>query len=230
MVEQEQSAFMLHSRPYRENQQLVDLLTEYNGKVTAIAYSGKTNKSNKKGLLQPFLPLKIVLKGHNQLKNLSRVEASGKSYQLNHHYLYSGFYVNELLVRLLGEHVICAEMFQCYQKTLFDLSQQKSIETILRQFEMMLLDELGLSIDFSPVFELTSSSYYYIQEQGFIPALDKLPLPCYDGLHLQAIAQQELSTQQVLNTYKVLMRQIINGLLDNKPLNSRKLFIKRELN
>ena len=50
----EQSAFVLHSRPYREHQQIVDLLTEHNGKVSAVVYTGKTNKSNKKGLLQPF--------------------------------------------------------------------------------------------------------------------------------------------------------------------------------
>ena len=33
----EQNAFVLHSRPYRENQQLVDLLTQQYGKVTALS-------------------------------------------------------------------------------------------------------------------------------------------------------------------------------------------------
>ena len=48
MIEIEQSAFLLHSRPYRENQQIVEFLTENYGKTSAIVYVGKTLKSNKK--------------------------------------------------------------------------------------------------------------------------------------------------------------------------------------
>jgi DNA repair protein RecO (recombination protein O) len=226
MVEIEQSAFLLHSRPYRENQQIVEFLTENNGKTSAIVYVGKTLKSNKKGLLQPFSPLNIILKGNGSLKLLNRVEASEKSYKLTGNYLYSGFYLNELLVRLLGEHIECTELYSQYKTSLLALLACEPLELILRNFEMTLLDELGQCFDFSPVFDIDCATFYYVQEQGFIPAITKMKLPCYDRMHIQAIAQDQFTDKNVLHSYKILMRQTINHFLDVRPLKSRKLFIK----
>lgn len=225
----EQSAYLLHSRPYQEHQLIVELLTENEGKVSAIVYPGKTQKSNKKALLQPFLPLKVTLKGNSNLKYLSRIESIEKSFGLKGNYLYSGFYVNEMLVRLLGKDIACNDLFLQYHQCLSQLSVGESIENTLRQFELCLLDELGLCFDFSPVFESEANSFYYLAEQGFVPAFDKMALPCYSRLHLQAIAQQELYEKSVRQSYKVLMRQVFSHLLGNKPLNSRKLFIPKPL-
>ena len=50
----EQNAFVLHSRPYRENQQLVDLLTQQDGKVTALVYVGQSKRSIKKALVHLY--------------------------------------------------------------------------------------------------------------------------------------------------------------------------------
>ena len=225
----EQSAFVLHSRPYRDHKQIVELLTEHEGKVSAIVYSGKTNKSNKKGLIQPFNPLNVVLKGHGSLRNLSRIELSEKSFFLRGDHLYSGFYLNELLVRLLGESIACPILFHHYKLSLSALSEKKPIEPVLRKFELDLLDELGFSLDFSPVFNNKSQNFYYITEQGFISAEEKLNLPIFKSEHLHAIAEQDLADSGVLHCNKILMRQVINGLLGGKPLNSRKLFLKRSI-
>jgi len=226
MEELEQSAFLLHSRPYRENQILLEFLTAQQGKISAISYLGKSLKSNKKALLQPFTPLKIILKGQGNLKYLKRVEPAKKSYQLVGNYLYSGFYLNELQVRLLGEHIPYDELFCQYQQSIEKLAQQVPIEVVLRKFENILLEELGMTIDYSPVFSENVPNYYYYPERGFLPAVNKLAQPSYNSLHLQAIAKNDLSAKGVMQTYKILMRQIINHLLDGKPLNSRKLFIQ----
>jgi len=224
----EQNAFVLHSRPYREHQLIVDLLTQEYGKVSAVVYSGKTNKSNKKGLLQPFGRLNVVLKGNNNLKNLSRIEASKKSFILKGEHLYSGFYLNELLIKLLGELIPCPDLFQQYQACLQALTSTQEIEPILREFELNLLAELGFSLDFAPVFEQDSEFFYFIAEQGFIPAVEKLNLPLYDKTHLEAIAEKVIATENILKTNKILIRQVFNHLLGGRPLNSRKLFIKNK--
>ncbi len=224
MDELTQSAFLLHSRPYREHQQLLDFFTEHDGRVAAITYIGKSKKSNKKALLQAFSPLKIELYGQGSLKKLRQVEAGGKSYLLTNNHLYSAFYLNELLVRLLGEQISCQTLFEQYHQSLITLSKQQPIEIILRNFELALLDELGLSFDFSPVFDLNTSHFYYVVEQGFVPASSKLALPCYQAKHLQLIAQQVLSSPEVLHCFKVLMRQVLHHALGGKPLHSRKLF------
>ncbi|WP_440874384.1 DNA repair protein RecO [Thalassotalea sp. PLHSN55] len=222
----EQAAFLLHSRPYREHQVIVELLTEHDGKVAAISYLGRTPKSNKKGLLQPFLPLTVLLKGKGNLKNLSRVEAQQKSYPLTGNFLYSGFYLNELLVRLLGEHISCNGLFEQYNKSIQGLANQQPIEQILRQFEAFLLDELGLCFDYSPLFSQQAKRFYYLPEQGFVPVLESSSQPSYLTEHLQAIAQSNFDSPEVLLSYKLLMRQVINHLLGGQPLNSRKLFKK----
>lgn len=244
----EQSAFVLHSRPYRENQQLVDLLTEQDGKVTALVYVGQSKRSIKKGLIQPFLPLNVILKGQGSFKQISQVDTLGKSYPLIKHSLFSAFYINELLIRLLTEYITCQQLFFQYKTTLFALSQGEEIAPQLRLFELSLLEELGLSFDFSPVFEHDVSYFHYIAEQGFVPVysnantFSKNSALCFDKRHLQAIAQREalyqrastdelLSedkvTEEVSYTFKLLMRQVINQLLGNKPLNSRKLFANK---
>ncbi len=224
MQELEQEAYLLHSRPYRENQLLLEFITEHSGKVSALSYVGRSGKSTKKGLLQPFTPLTIVLKGTTSLKNLNRVEASQKSFRYSGHYLFSAFYLNELLVRLLGEQIVCEELFHQYKSSLVALHQKSPLEVILRKFEFVLLDELGVSLDFSPVAQTSASHFYYLAEEGFIPVLNKLSLPRYARDHLLVIAQQTQATVEEFQCYKILMRQIINQLLDGKPLNSRKLF------
>jgi len=222
----EQSAFLLHSRPFKDNQLIVDLLTENDGKVSAVVYNGKTQKSNKKGLLQPFLPLNVLLKGKGQLKNLSRVECHRKSYALKGDNVFCGFYLNELIVRLLGEHIECGMLFHQYRESLIALEAQETQEYILRQFETVLLDELGQSFDFTPVFEFDEPYFYYILEQGFVPAIEQHHHPKYGRKQLQQIAYQAFNDAETLKTFKLLMRQVINNLLGGKPLNSRKLFTR----
>ncbi|PKG83437.1 DNA repair protein RecO [Colwellia sp. 75C3] len=246
----EQNAFVLHSRPYRENQQIVDLLTEHDGKLTALVYVGQSKRSIKKGLIQPFLPLRLTLKGQGNVKQITHIDSIAKSYSLIKHSLFSSFYINELLIRLLTEHIACQQLFFQYQATLIALAQGEEIAPHLRLFELALLEELGLSFDFSPVFEQDVKYFHYIAEQGFVPAYSYSPknsAQCFERSHLQAIAQRgylyqsslsgnsltesSLSesevTEDVSYTFKLLMRQVINQLLGNKPLNSRKLFANK---
>ena len=247
MIEVEQHAYLLHSRPYQEHNYIVELLTEYEGKVSAIAYIGKGLKNNKKALLQPFHPLNIVLKGRNALKILSRIESSSKSLNIVGEHLFSGFYLNELVVRLMTEQHPCLNLFNCYQQCLSDLALNKPLEKILRHFEMMLLIELGVLFDFSKLNEFTDvkqqdeqgfilnygvEKVCFSAEQGFVPVLNNQQIPCYTATytleHLHAIAAQRLDSADVMFTYKRLMRQVINALLGNKPLNSRKFFTNKQ--
>ena len=236
----EQKAFVLHVRPFKENQQLVELLTEREGKVSALVYVGQSKRSIKKALLQPFLPLSVTFKENttrsHRLRMLTRVEANSKSYVLTKNSLYSAFYLNELIVRLLTDDIICDTLFSQYHSTLAALSQNLSIAPHLRQFELCLLDELGLSLDFTPVFEQNSvniAGFYYVAEQGFMPAyhygIENITTPWFNTLHLQAIAEQNYDRNTpelsgVEQTFKLLMRQVFHHLLEGKPLNSRKLF------
>ncbi|MCW8864387.1 MAG: DNA repair protein RecO [Colwellia sp.] len=242
----EQSAYVLHSRPFQENQQLVELLTEHNGKVSALVYVGQSKRSIKKGLIQPFLPLRLILKEQgSSLKRIISVEASAKSYPLSKSSLYSAFYINELLVRLLNDDIVCESLFAHYQHAISALSQDLPIAAQLRKFELSLLDELGLSFDFEPIYTDNSDKvvgFYFVAEQGFMPAykyaINHITTPYFSTDHLQAIAayihhEKPIHNVEIENTFKLLMRSVIDHLLDGKPLNSRKLYssqIKKKFN
>ena len=227
MIETAQRAFILHTRPYQEHKVLVDCFTRELGRVAAVTYLPKSPKSDKKGLLQPFYPLSLSFSGQSSLKTLKQIESASKSIQLVGNALYSGFYLNELLVRLLPELMPCEELFCIYSDTLKKLAQGEPIEITLRSFESALLAELGVSVDFSVIFNEHVPEWVYLSEQGFVPALQLPKLPSFKSEHLIAIAHQQLDDKEVLSCYKLLMRQIFSGLLGDKPLNSRKLF-KRE--
>lgn len=239
-IQVEQHAFVLHSRPFKENQQLVELLTENEGKVSALVYVGQSKRSIKKGMIQLFLPLKLTYKGNDTtLKRISGIESTGNSYALSKDRLYCGFYINELLVRLLTNDIVCDDLFKKYELTLASLANNLPIAPQLRQFELSLLAELGLSFDFSPVLNQISDNivgFYYIADEGFVPAYNysiaNISTPWFKIAHLQAIAHhihhgEMLIEVEVEQTFKLLMRNVLNHLLDGKPLNSRKLFEKR---
>ena len=227
MIASAQQAFILHTRPYQDHKVLVDCLTRKDGRVAAVAYLPKSKKSDKKGLLQPFYPLSVSFSGNTTLKTLKQLESHGKSLKLAGNALYSGFYLNELLVRLLPEQMPCDDLFGTYVDCLNQLAAGQLLEPILRTFENALLAELGMSIDFSCVMTSAEQEWVYIAERGFAPAIHFPKMRPFKREHLIAIANQQLSDKRVLSCYKLLMRQIFSGLLGDKPLNSRILF-KRE--
>ncbi len=237
----ELQAFVLHARPFQENQQLVELLTEHEGKMSALVFVGQSKRSIKKGMIQPFLPLKITIKGSDaDLKRITQIESAGNSLSLRKYSLYSGFYVNELLVRLLNDDIRCEALFSQYQLTLSALADGLPIAPQLRKFELCLLAELGVSFDFGPVFEQNNENvvgFYHLAEHGFMPAytysVKNITTKWFYTEHLQSIAayvhhETPLTSKVVEHTFKLLMRDVIDHLLDGKPLNSRNLFTKNK--
>ncbi|TKB46176.1 DNA repair protein RecO [Thalassotalea mangrovi] len=225
-----QTVYLLHSRPYRENSLLLNLLSAELGHISAVAYAGSSRKNSKKAQLQPFSVLEVQLKVSGSMYTLSQIESATLPLPLSRQFLYSGFYLNELCVRLLPQNISCDPLFEQYHQALQQLNNQQSIEPILRKFEFSLLEELGLGIDFSVletepgVAERDSQYWYYLPEQGLIPADYQLQADKFCYQHLIAIRDGKLQQSDVLLTCKALMRQVFKPLLGNRPLQSRKLF------
>lgn len=226
MQDTPQLAYLLHSRPFQDDKVICELLTQDYGKVAVVAYQGKSAKSNKRALLQPFTPITVTIKGKSQLKTASRIESAGKSWLLTGDYLYSGMYLNELQVKLLGEYIPVPDLFEQYKVSIEGLEQQRPIEPILRQFENSLLEELGFGIDYSVLTSFEEGICQYIPEQGFVPVNIKSKAPVLNVAHLLSIWHGHIDNAEVLYHYKLLMRQIIQHLLAGKPLNSRQFFAK----
>lgn len=225
-----QPAYILHTRPYRDTSMLVDFLTPDFGRITAVARGVRSRKTPKRNLLNPFTRLLISFQGKTDLKLLTHFETEGAHYPLSAKHLFSGFYLNELLVRLLPELDAHPDIYSLYERSLQSLSAQQDLESILRVFELQLLQELGYGIDFesdAKSGELISAQGKYCLDpaQGLYWAHADAPSTNqFAGVYIHAIAQQDFSSPEVKQAAKRITRMLLKPLLGTKPLASRELF------
>ncbi len=147
------AGFVLHTRALRETSLLVDVLTPDYGVTRLVARGARSSRSRIRPLAQPFQPLLVSWSGAHELKTLTALEEQGRSYALEKINLACAYYLNELLLRLLPPDQPCATVFARYAASLAELSTVKSagatIESILRHFEIELLDSMGLLPNFA---------------------------------------------------------------------------------
>lgn len=220
----QEQGYILHRSPFRERSVIVDFFGFEAGRQRFILHTTKANK----GLLQPFLLLSLSVRGKGELKNGSQLEALGNAENLHGHYLYSAFYVNELMRYLLEAYEPAPDLYTLYQNTLKNLGLQADLEGTLRGFEHELLSLLGYGIDFEwdvdgrPV--AVENHYRFVNELGF-QAIDR-KLAGFSGADLIAIGNNELESPTTKLAAKRIFRQVINTLLDGRELKSRRLFAK----
>lgn len=227
---QQEPAYVLHRRPYRETSLLVDLFTLNNGRMTVVARGANGPRSPLKAQLQPFQPLLVDWQGRSDLKTLTQTD-NRPGVSLGHgRALYSGFYLNELLQKLLPAGEASHELFVAYLAALAELASGADVEPILRRFEGALAESLGYGFAWDAVAGTGESVredriYCYDPQQGILasPApqarLQRLP-----GSVLLSIATGNLAGDAERRVGKQVMRALVDFLLQGKPLNSRGLF------
>ncbi|WP_100052154.1 DNA repair protein RecO [Basfia succiniciproducens] len=228
-MENLQRGFVLHRKPYSETSLLVDLFTEESGRLTVLAKGARAKRSALKSVLQPFTPLLLRWTGKSSLKILTKAEPAAIALPLQQTALFSGFYVNELITRVIEPETPNPQLFQDYLHCLTSLAvSQNFVEPALREFEFKLLHILGYGVDFlhcagsgEPVDE--NMTYRYREEKGFIASLIKDNLTFF-GRELIAFERQDFSEKSVLQAAKRFTRVALKPYLGNKPLKSRELF------
>ena len=229
MVLEPLTGFLLHRRSYRETSYLTDLFTLELGKISAVARGVRGNKGDKKSLLQSFQLLLLSVSGRHELRNLNQLESAGPMLQLVGHQLFSAMYLNELLNRVLPKEVPHPELFLSYQQSLHWLSSGGDIEPCLRQFELLLLEDMGYGIDLSQEYESGQSieadiDYCFVLENG-IRRIDENAQGSnrFSGKALLQVSDN-VWTRSSLQCAKRITRMALSPLLGQKPLKSRELF------
>src|SRR3982074_3801836 len=97
-----QPGFVLHSYPYKETSLIVDVLSRDYGRIGLIAKGAKRPHSQLRGVLQTFQPLSVGWSGKSEVRTLNAAEWVGGLLPLEKSALLCGFYLNELLVKLLA--------------------------------------------------------------------------------------------------------------------------------
>lgn len=219
-----QSAFVLHSRPYRESSALVDFFTP-EGRLRAVLRGARGKAGT---LARPFVPLEVELRGRSDLKAVARLESAGLAYWLDGNALFSGMYLNELLIRLLPAEDAHPAMFEHYVATLPALASKRPLEPILRAFEWRLLTELGygfaLDRDLSGHSIASGGLYRLLPDTGLEPVSHFQP-GLFNGTELLAMAEADWEVPGALAAAKRLMRQALAPHLGGRPLVSRELFM-----
>lgn len=232
-----QPAYVLHTRNFRDTSLLVEVITADYGRISLVAKgargSGKAAK-HKRALIQPFNPLIISFSGKSELKTLTALEPYTTALSLEGKKLFSAFYVNELLTRLLQPGDEQPEIYTLYEWVLQSMSQLQNdaddIEITLRRFELKLLEYLGYGFDFSADIEtgaeiLPDTIYRYEVNRGFTVLTDQeLGQVCFSGKEILAIGSGEFD-QNNKKAAKRLCRLALKPHLGDKPLKSRELFI-----
>jgi len=223
-----QPAFVLHRKPYRETSLLVEAFTRDQGRVGLVARGVRRGSSRMAGLLQPFQPLLISWSGAGELQTLTGAEQGGQPALLRGRAVISGFYLNELLLRLLQRSDPHAELFAHYASAIQGLSESEG--PTLRAFEIALLEALGwgLNLQFDaqtgePI--EADSIYHYRLEEGPVrcehPPAAALTI---HGRSLMALSRRQLDSPEVLSEAKRLLRAALAIYLGNRPLESRALY------
>lgn len=216
-----QPAFVLRQQAYRETSLILDVLTRDYGRVPLLAKGVRKAKSKTLALLQPFVPLALSFLGKSGLKTLTHAETISANLGLSGLAVYCGFYANELVERFLHQHDPHPELFADYHQCLRRLGTGLDLEATLRKFELALLSQAGyglaLDVDSQGQPILDDRRYQFVAGDGFEADAQGL----FSGTVLLAISKNEFHHPVVLGEAKRLMRTVIDGHLQGKPLHSR---------
>ena len=224
-----QPAYILHRKPYRDTSLLLEIFSRDYGRIGLVARGAQGKRSTLKALLQPFQPLLLSWSGRGELQTLTAAEADGVPRPLVGEALLSGFYLNEILMRLLHRHDGHAELYSGYRRTLNTLSEGREYDWPLRLFERDLLQELGycLQLTHTADGELLEASkcYCYHPEQGpVLAATEQQDCLLVHGSTLLSLDSGQVDDIECRNEAKRLMRTVLQPYLGHRPLASRELF------
>ncbi len=149
------AAYVLHHYDWSESSLILDLFTREQGRIAVAAKGAKRPFSQLRGVLLPFQRLQVSLGRQapgddtREVHTLRGADWAGGHPMLSGAALFSGFSLNELLMKLLARHDPHAVLFDAYAGTVAALAEgdDAATQAALRAFELVLLREIGLLPD-----------------------------------------------------------------------------------
>ena len=226
----EQPGFVLHSYPYKETSLIVEVFARDHGRVPLIAKGAKRPHSKLRGVLQTFQPLQLAWSGKSEVRTLISAEWVGGLLPLERSALLCGFYLNELLVKLLARDDPHPALFDAYVSALNQLAHDEPPAIVLRQFEIALLKETGVAgslVESPQSGERFEPDLYYVFEpdRGPREAMASDTAPVVSGKTLIDMEAGDYSDPATQQQSKFLMRYLLAHHLGNMTLNTRQILI-----
>lgn len=222
--------YLIHHRKYRDRSHIIHLFTQEYGRVDGILRQVPAPQ---------YQPLCLQASGKSALKNFSKLEIVSQPVFFYGDAFFAGFYLNEILLRLCPVEESMPQTFQQYHITLSGLQQlgqqaetNTYLKQILRQFEYVLLEELGYALSFDvdaqqqPI--QAQQCYELMLNDGFV-AVSHRSNASVTGEQILTMIDYEVGqefNQAQLQLLTKLYRQLIAALLGDRPLKSRQLWIQ----
>ena len=245
-----QAAFVLHQWSWSETSLILDLFTREHGRIAVVAKGAKRPYSQLRPVLMPFQRLLVLTTkpksdiggtgdGGADILTLRTAEYAGAGAALPPARLMAGFYLNELLLKLLARGDAHARLFDAYADALLALAAAPMAddEAALRAFELVLLQETGVLPELCRITStqapVQQGGYYQLQaEAGLlqVPAGDAA-LPAAACLALQAGLQAHKlpvlrqACQACLPALKVQLRALLAYHLGSPLLRTRQMML-----
>jgi DNA repair protein RecO (recombination protein O) len=148
------AAYVLHRYDWSESSLILDLFTREQGRIAVAAKGAKRPFSQLRSVLLPFQRIQVSLGRQalgddtREVQNLRGAEWTGGGAMLTGAALFNGFYLNELLLKLVARHDPHEGLFDAYAATIAALGAGDSgAQAALRAFEIVLLKEIGVLPD-----------------------------------------------------------------------------------
>ena len=228
-----EAGYVLHTYPYKETSLIVEAFTRRFGRIALLARGARRARSALRGVLLSFHPLRFGWSGgvsnEASLGTLISAEWSGALKPLAGRGLMCGFYLNELLLRLLPRDDPHEGLFDFYGEALSRLSAQEDFPAILRTFEKRMLAELG----YAPLLERDAATgapvdphrrYAYEPDRGPIPSMNGES--AVSGRTLLDMAADDYTRPQTRDEARLLMRTLIAQRLHGQVLHTRSVLME----
>jgi len=243
------TAYVLHRYDWSETSVILDLFTREQGRLAVAAKGAKRPYSQLRSVLLPFQKIQVGLgrvpKSENadestsEVQNLRSAEWAGGAAMLTGAALFSGFYLNELLMKLMARHDPHPALFDVYAGTLPLLAHGDDAvsQAALRAFEIALLKEVGVLPDLSLVTTTLEevredTAYALLAEAGVATArTTDVTLPGAALVALQAALEHgslsalQQACAQCLPQLKTILRGLLHYHLGSPVLRTRQVML-----
>jgi len=238
------AAYVLHRYDWSETSLILDLFTREMGRVTVAAKGAKRPYSQLRSVLLPFQRVQVAFGRRPvdeaaEVHTLRSAEWAGDAAMLSGDAWFAGFYLNELLMKLLARHDAHAQLFDAYAATLHALvaADESSAQAALRAFELVLLRETGVLPDLGLVTATqrpvsADGDYELRADAGVMPSVD--PAQAIGGATLaqlqSALAEADWTglrqaCAKSLPALRIQLRALIQYHLGHSALRTRQVMV-----
>jgi len=221
-------AYVLHHYAYRDTSRIVEAFTAEHGRLSLFARGVAAPKSALRAALRPFQRLLLSWVGRTDACQLQAAEVDGEPATLPPARLMSGFYLNELLLKLTPRADPHPRIFACYAEAVISLCGAEDEQRVLRRFEKRLLEELGYGLQLANTSQgqpIEPTMYYRFQPQsGPEPCVAEAAGAVY-GQSLADLDAEVFGDARALRDAKRVLRAALDACLEGRPLNSRRILL-----